>query len=682
MFNLANTSIRKKSIFLGVFPALLTVLILTSYYLVQRIEDAEKQTDIIVKILLDQLSASIEYPVISGNYHLLKPLADSALEVDQIISVEVLNVNQESIYFSSRQPDLLSELKTSDDVEKYNVSYLEQTVFQQVNTITQFDDFSDEFTDDEVQVPQGKTTQQLIGYIRLGLDEDFITETAAKLFLQSVLIGLLMMLGFWFVATNLAASISRPLERLAHALKSMADQDYRTRIDVTEASEIGDLQRNTNILIESLDRAHESNVRHTQQLVEARFKADQANKAKSDFLSVVSHELRTPINGALGAVQIIASSGEDENVDGFIEVAEQSLLDLEGLVGDMLVLIDSDRKQLAIEAKDVDIYASLLPMVNNYQQQAERKSVRFKVFIDQVIRQHLIYIDEGKCLQVVRHLLDNAVKFTSEGEITASIYIETNKTRVNLRVDVADTGIGIPEQHIEKVLRPFEQLDSSYIRQFDGAGLGLTVVNKTVELLSGEFHIDSQKKRGVLVSVSLPIRLANKKVKKPTFKKQVAQSNVENSGSKTSQALAQENIQPPVIADLEQEAMNKALLVNKSVMLVSDNQQLEDITVKIISRIGCQLQAAHGAITLYDVLHGECDYLLLDYHPQNLFMQDLLQQIQAAKQKGSLLGLSVIAIVQDDNKEVRQHTLALGIADVMVRPIQQAQLEKKMLHLG
>jgi len=637
MINTSQLSIRKKAFILGVLPALLTLLIMSLYYLWKRIDDVKVQTELVSEILIEQLSSSIEYPVISGNYHLLEPLVASALKVNPIVSVEIQTGQKDRIYLATGNE--LNETSPEYD-QGINVRYIIRPVYQEVDDISELDEFEDDDLDDEVHIPSVHTSTELIAHIVLGLDDDYLRKTAGNLFIQSLVIGGVVIVFFWFIATTLAKSMSKPLEELSKALKRITKKDYDVRMDITDSSEIGELQRNTNILVETLDKAERSNKRYTYQLIEERKKAELASKAKEEFLSIVSHELRTPINGALGAVQIISSSDGEEDVDELIHVADRSLNLLSAMVDDMLVLIDTDKKSSSLESKRISISETFQHLLPIYEEQASEKGLKFSLFLDDMLAKFPIYIDEKKFIQIVRHLIDNGIKFTSEGEISIAAFLESSGPSATLHIEVADTGIGIPEDKKQQLFNPFEQLDSSSVRQFDGAGLGLAVVLKTVEMMSGSFELKSNQPKGTVAVVDLPIHLDKEP---PLSTKDIA-------GDK------------------------KKKLSDLNILLIDSDSYHLSIIEKILTRLNINYHSDIATLSYDDLLKENFDIVLLDFHLMNYISQDWLKFIYKSKSQGLLPSLEVVALVQEDSFESRQGCADFGVHKLITKPAKQEEL--------
>ncbi len=258
-------------------------------------------------------------------------------------------------------------------------------------------------------------------------------------------------------------------------------------------------------------RERESELEHqAQQLVElaekysaAKTRAETANKSKSEFLANMSHELRTPLNAIIGFSEVMKSelfgkigSKKYREYANDIHSSGQYLLDVINDILDMSK-IEAGRVRLDIEDCDVaeivdDCRKIILP-------QAREGKISLTVL---PITGARLKADSRALKQVILNLLTNSVKFTNAGgNIEVSAFVENTM----LNFIIADNGIGIPEHDVEKLARPFEQVENQFTKSHDGSGLGLAISRSLVELHEGTFTIESEQGAGTIISISLPV---------------------------------------------------------------------------------------------------------------------------------------------------------------------------------
>jgi signal transduction histidine kinase len=231
---------------------------------------------------------------------------------------------------------------------------------------------------------------------------------------------------------------------------------------------------------------------------EALLQAQATDRAKTNFLANVTHELRTPLNAIIGFSEIIeAASGTEHAAYGkYIHEAGTRLL---GIVNDVLTLARIEAGNLALDEQVASLDEVLRAATRSLLPSATAKEI--EIFREPDI-DHLVQLDPGKMKQVFIHLLSNAVKFTSEGgriEITARL-----AARGDLAISIQDTGCGIPEEHLQRVLEPFGQVEDILTRENEGVGLGLPLARAMVGMHGGELALASTLGTGTTVSVILP----------------------------------------------------------------------------------------------------------------------------------------------------------------------------------
>jgi signal transduction histidine kinase/CheY-like chemotaxis protein len=247
-------------------------------------------------------------------------------------------------------------------------------------------------------------------------------------------------------------------------------------------------------------RVHKVWVRTSEALAEARDRAEQANRAKSDFLANVSHEIRTPLNGVLGMVQVMRreerEADQSRRLDVIADAGQVLLSVLDGVLD--LSKIDAGRLEVECHPFDIEVIVRLATAAHGAL--AEQNDVRFSVEWHPQAR-GIWRGDGGKLRQVLSNLIANAHKFTARGSITLRIA----PTPDGLGFDLVDTGLGIADDKQALVFEPFTQADASMTRRFGGTGLGLAICRQFVRLMGGELRLQSQLGVGSTFSFELPM---------------------------------------------------------------------------------------------------------------------------------------------------------------------------------
>lgn len=252
-------------------------------------------------------------------------------------------------------------------------------------------------------------------------------------------------------------------------------------------------------LLEEADEAKAMRMLATKQaqiLGRARDAALASAQAKGQFLANVSHEVRTPLNGMLGLLQLIDPSKLPSPMDEYLKDVHKSGRSLLAIVNDLLDLSKIEAGEMRLESVPFDIAAMAREIGANYTSAADAKNIDLVIDIDENVPQEICG-DQLRLRQVVSNLLNNALKFTTDGEVTLRIrFLGADDTHVELELAVSDTGLGISAEQAEHIFRPFSQADASTTREFGGTGLGLPICTQLVELMGGELRVDTELGRG------------------------------------------------------------------------------------------------------------------------------------------------------------------------------------------
>jgi signal transduction histidine kinase len=285
-------------------------------------------------------------------------------------------------------------------------------------------------------------------------------------------------------STIFSRRATRPLRDVVEAAHEITGGEWTRRVPVRGSSEAVAMATAFNEMTASLTALNT-------ELAAAKSRAEEASRAKDQFLANVSHELRTPLNGIIGMTTLALDTPLTGEQREYLETVESSAADLLTLVNDVLDFAKIDAGALRLDPVAFDLRQCLEKSRKVMAVSTARKGLALAFDVDRDLPA-VVVGDETRFRQVVLNLLGNAVKFTKDGTVSLRARAAADADDLTLQVDVSDTGIGIPREKHEQIFQPFVQADGSTTRQFGGTGLGLTISARLIAMMGGRIWLESE----------------------------------------------------------------------------------------------------------------------------------------------------------------------------------------------
>ncbi|CAM8625795.1 nitrogen regulation protein NR(II) [Comamonadaceae bacterium] len=406
----------------------------------------------------------------------------------------------------------------------------------------------------------------------------------------------------------------------------------------------------------------------THELREAHFRAEAANRGKSQFLANMSHELRTPFNGMLGMMSLLESTPLTTAQTDYIKTAKGSANHLLTLLNDILDVSALESGKMTLNPEPVQLSALLNEVNALMHPLASEKQLKFSIVVQTELPAWVL-ADATRLKQILFNLVNNALKFTDHGGVTLTI-VSRPRTDGNtgLAFLVEDTGIGMDDHVLSRLFQRFYQVDGGLARKFGGTGLGLEISQTLARMMGGAIEVESTLGKGSVFTLHLPFTTCpappatGAPVSIQSFSKPATAAAPANTPANEANA-------PPAGAQAPLNALR--------VLVVEDHPVNRKFVGILLDKMGCKATFCENGQLAVEVAEREMfDLVLMDVHMP--IMDGLTATRTIRAMAGPIAQVPIIVLTADVMNDAKDQALAAGVNDFVTKPVQIGQLQAAM----
>jgi len=396
-----------------------------------------------------------------------------------------------------------------------------------------------------------------------------------------------------------------------------------------------------------LQRTHEIEASR-QELIKARDKAEEATRAKSEFLSSMSHEIRTPLNGIMGLTSLLLRDSQDPITQEFAQSIQQAADHLLSLINEILDFSKIEAGKMTLTPEPVALPEWLQQLFNTFAHQAASKQLTLHLQRSPDLPA-AVMVDPVKLMQIFTNLIGNALKFTKAGSITIGARPNSPvdaQGEIELYFFVRDTGIGIPEEKLEDIFESFKQAGSSITREYGGTGLGLTITQRLLAMQQGRIEVESQPGQGTTFHVYLRVPVIDR--------------------------LPAVSYRPRATRPRDLSGLR---------LLVVDDIKINQVLMRqVLKRVNIDPAiASDGHEAIEQLRQQPFDLVLMDLHMPRLDGISTVKLIRSGEAQALDPTIPILGLTADVFHDVHDQMLAVGFTDIVCKPIDLDQVYEKIM---
>jgi len=482
-------SLASQLLLLGALPAVVMFVALMAFFTSARLDDARANLAQNGQLLADSLAPALEYSVVSGNTRALEQVLERSLVRSDADWIRVTDVLEEEIGFASNGTHPLNP-----DSGHFNIHTAE--ILQEPVEVGNGDLFAGSWS--------GSSGALRVGTVEVGMSPSLLEAREQEILWSSVIVGGVVLVITLLLVNHFLKNVLRPIHSLGRRISRLMAGDYQQQSVAirNNASEVIEFQQQLNNLashLQALETAREQTLKASEA---AREKAEQASQAKSEFLTAMSNDLRTPLHGVLGTLDLVCKDSLSSQQADYLVTVRQSTEDLLTVISDILDYASMNNGTFSPENQQFDLRSLIENCAASFRLAADQQGTALELALPGAWDDSLVVLgDAARVRQILAGLLDNALTFSDNGFIRIRAHLAQDRGQaVILNCTVADSSTGPTAQQLDSAFGSFGQ-------NLNGE-IGLSVVQKLVELMGGHVKVETDTRQGSSICFELGFVLA------------------------------------------------------------------------------------------------------------------------------------------------------------------------------
>jgi two-component system sensor histidine kinase BarA len=635
-------------------PVFVVSLLAGTFLLSTRFNDLNRNLYERTLHITEQVATTSEYAIVFSDQNMMYRILQNALNNQDISSVQLFNSEQKLIAELGKAPEQ-SDTSFPEDISiKEYDNHLES-----ISAIHYTNNSLDGAFNTQADLFNSIDQRSLIGWVKIETNKSAIQiekyQYASLVIFILLIFNILIILG----AFHLSKTLTLPINRLSSALSKLVKGQFSSAKLMKLPPEYDSLQKDLLDLAERLEHHNEELIAGIEQSTEdirrsmdsmeeksaqlhiANREAMESNRLKSQFLANISHEVRTPLNAILGYTKTLQKDITDTQQRLYVDTIEQSTNSLLAIIGDILDFSKIEAGKLNLESSHFNLKALLddVYQILSINLLTKEKQIDLVPEVSQDVPEWFVG-DSTRVRQILTNLIGNAIKFTHQGSVRTKVSIASQSPKeITLSFQIIDTGIGIAEHKINRLFKPFSQVDTSTTRQFGGTGLGLVITKKLVEQMNGKIEVSSDPSIGSTFRFTISLKASPK-------------------------------------------LSNDKSALNRHVVLLEPSATYKSYLNSYLQSIGVSCTTCSDLeqmVSLLNKQHNTIDAILLSVMPDDQSVAEARELITYAAQQFSI---PCILMIQPPGQIAHYPELKALCSDILLKPISHDRLYNALQHLN